>query len=200
LGGVVLWDRVVRYQNHLSGLPDWVVDFLTWRPLYLLVAPSAIAIELFVGLGLWSSRTRLAALWLAVVFHLSIEISASVEVFSLAAIAALAIWVTPSTRDRVVRVPAGATVDLRAIRLLDWFGRFRVESLGPSAAGGLTVVDRDGTLVTGSDALRLVLTRLPLTFPVVAPVVALSWLRRRGHAGDGPGPDPTPAPATVAAP
>jgi hypothetical protein len=189
----------VRYQNHLSGLPDWAVDLLTWRPLYLLVAPSAIAVELFVGIGLWWPRTRLVALWLAVVFHLSIEISASVEVFSLAAIAALAIWATPSTRDRVVRVPAGATADDRAIRLLDWFGRFRVERSAATDTG-LTVVDRDGSVLTGRAAEGLVLTRLPLTFPVAAPVVAVWRLRRRGQASDGPGSDSTPVTATAPAP
>jgi uncharacterized membrane protein YphA (DoxX/SURF4 family) len=183
LGGIVLWDRVVRYQHHLepTPLPDWGIDFLTWRPLYLLVAPAAIAIELFVGLGLWSPRTRLAALWLGVVFHLSIEVSASVEVFSLAAIAALAIWVTPSTYDRVLRVPAGSSAAV-VVRALDWFGRFRIEDGGP----GPTVVDRDGSVLEGREAIGLVATRLPLTFPIAAPVVAIGALRRRRPSGTVP--------------
>jgi hypothetical protein len=187
LGGIVLWDRVVRYRHHLepTPLPDWGVDLLTWRPLYLLVAPAAIAIELFVGLGLWSERTRLAALWLGVVFHLSIEISASVEVFSLAAIAALAIWVTPSTRDRALRLPAGSPIAV-VVRALDWFGRFRIEP-GAGAGGGvrdgdagLVVVDRDGSVLAGREAVGLVLTRLPLTFLFAAPVVAVGALRTPG--------------------
>lgn len=152
LGGIVLWDRVVRYRHHLdpTPLPGWAVDLLTWRPLYLLVAPAAVAIELFVGLGLWSSRTRLAALWLAVVFHLSIEISASVEVFSLAALAALAIWVTPSARDRTLRLPPGSPAVV-AVRALDWFGRFRVEHVPPGpGVPALAVVDRDGSVLVGS--------------------------------------------------
>lgn len=178
LGGIVLWDRVVRYQYHLepTPLPDWGIDFLTWRPLYLLVAPAAIAIELFVGLGLWSARTRLAALWLGIVFHLSIEVSASVEVFSLAAIGALAIWVTPSTRDRVLRLPAGSPVAV-VVRALDWFGRFRIEPEPGPGDAGFTVVDRDGSVLSGREAVGVVLTRLPLTFPFAAPVVAVGALR-----------------------
>ncbi len=105
-GGLVLWDRVVRYQYVLepTPLPDWAVDLLTERWLYYVVGPAAVFTELFIGVGLWFGRTRLAAVWVAIVFHLLIEISASVEVFSYVAIAALAIWVTPSTRDRIVRV------------------------------------------------------------------------------------------------
>ena len=101
VSGVVLWDRVVRYQGDIHPAPGFIVDFLTWRPLFYLAAPVAIATELFLAVGLWLPRTRLLALRVAIVFHLAIELGASVEVFSLAAIAALAIWVTPAPRDRV---------------------------------------------------------------------------------------------------
>lgn len=172
--GLVLWDRVVRYQHLLDPLPAWGVDVLTTRSLYWLVAPAAILIELSLGVGLWFARTRLAALWLAILFHLSIEISAKVEVFSYAAIAALVIWVTPAARDRVVRLRTddrAARTFAGAVRALDWFGRFRVEPAGPGEPS-VTVVDRDGRTLSGRSAARLVLTRLPLTFPVAVLVPA----------------------------
>ncbi len=83
-GGLVLWDRVVRYQYVLepTPLPAWAVDLLTERWLYYVVGPAAVFTELFIGIGLWFGRTRLAAVWVAIVFHLLIEVSASVEVFS----------------------------------------------------------------------------------------------------------------------
>jgi hypothetical protein len=168
LSGLVLWDRVVRYQHVLDPLPAWGVDVLTSRSLYWLVAPAAILIELSLGVGLWFARTRLAAVWLAIAFHLSIEVSAKVEVFSYGAIAALVIWVTPAARDRVVRLRTDDPVARAlagAVRSLDWFGRFRVEPAGPGDAA-VTVVDRDGRTLSGRPAARLVLTRLPLTFPV----------------------------------
>jgi hypothetical protein len=168
LSGVVLWDRAVRYQHVLDPLPSWGVDLLTWRGLYWLVAPAAVLTELCLGVGLWFGRTRLAAVWLAIAFHLSIEISARVEVFSYAAIAALVIWVTPVARDRVVRLrPDDAAPRLlaTALRTLDWFGRFRTEPARQGDAA-VTVIDRDGRAVTGRPAVRLILTRLPLTFPV----------------------------------
>ena len=168
LSGLVLWDRVVRYQHVLDPLPEGVVDLLTTRSLYWLVAPAAILVELSLGVGLWFTRTRLAALWLAIVFHLSIEVSAKVEVFSYGAIAALVIWVTPAARDRVVRLrtddPAARAL-AAAVRTLDWFGRFRVEPPRPGDPP-VTVVDRDGRILSGRAAARLVLTRLPVTFPV----------------------------------
>lgn len=182
-GGLVLWDRVVRYQHLLdpTPLPGWGVDLLTERWMYYAVGPAAVLTELFIGVGLWFGRTRLAAVWIAIVFHALIEISASVEVFSYAAIAALAIWVTPSTRDRIVRVGGDAATSRAVIALVragDWFGRFGVVRAGASEPV-VTVVDRDGTVHTRFAAVGLLLGRLPLTFPVVAPVRALASLHRR---------------------
>ena len=172
-GGLVLWDRVVRYQHVLDpfpvpGLghrpPDQPGDSTTWwrRP------PSPPSCS--SGIALWRRRTRIGGDWVAVLFHVAIEISASVEVFSYVAIAALAIWVTASTRDRTVRVrpgssgAAGLAVAVRG----DWFGRFRLEPAGPGGPTS-TVVDRDGTVLTGRAAAVLVLSRLPLTFLFAAP-------------------------------
>ncbi len=186
-GGLVLWDRMVRNQHVLdpTPLPAWSIDVLTSRWLFFILGPVIVGTELFIGLGLWFARTRLAAIWMAILFHVAIEISAHVQVFSYAAIAALAIWVTPTTRDRTV-VVGGESGTARAVVALvragDWFARFRVETAGP-AASPLTVADRDGTLLHGWPAARLLLSRLPVTFPVFAPLLLPSRLRRIGHAG-----------------
>ncbi len=185
-GGLVLWDRVVRYQHVLepTPLPGWAIDLLTERSLYYVVGPAAVFTELFIGIGLWLSGTRLVAVWIAIIFHVLIEVSASVEVFSLAAIAALAIWVTPADRDRTVRI-GGDVPTSRAVtalvRAADWFGRFRVVR-ADSSEPVIVVVDRDGSAYSGGAAVGLLLSRLPLTFPVVAPVRALASRHRR-HRG-----------------
>lgn len=165
VGGLVLWDRSVRYRHLVAErvpgpLADVVVDVVTTRWVHAVTSPAAVAMELFIGLGMWFGRTRLAAVWVAVFFHLSIELAASVEVFSLAAIAALVIWTTPVTRDRIVEAPDG-----RWIRRLDWLARFDVRS-----GERLRVVDRGGTEMTGTRAAWFVATRLPATFFVAAPV------------------------------
>lgn len=175
-GGLVLWDRAVRYQDlvhdRLPGpLADPVVELVTARWVHAITSPLAVAMELFIGIAIWFPRTRLAAVWVAAFFHLSIEVAASVEVFSVAAIAALVIWATPSTRDRVV-----VTADGRWIRRLDWLARFDVREV-PGAA--LAVTDRDGSVHTGDDARWLVDSRLPARFPFVAPARLVHLARRR---------------------
>lgn len=179
VGGLVLWDRAVRFQHtvHDTFLPgpvaDVVVDLVTARWFHAITSPIAVAMELFICVGLWFDRTRLAAIWTALFFHASIEVAASVEVFSLAAAVALVLWVTPSTRDRTV---TASPDEARRIRRLDWLARFDVRE-EPGAP--LTVVDRDGSVRRGESAHALVWTRLPLTFPVAAPAAALG--RRRGR-------------------
>lgn len=174
-GGLVLWDRAVRYQHHIHErlpgfLADPVVDIITARWVHAVTSPIAVAIELFIAFAIWFPRTRLAAVWVAGFFHLSIELAASVEVFSLAAIAALVIWATPATRDRVVVVDDG-----RWVRRLDWLARFDVREV-PGAP--LTVTDRDGTVRTGDDARWLLRSRLPLLFAFVAPAHLARGRRR----------------------
>ena len=176
-GGLVLWDRMVRHRHVLdpTPLPPWAIDPLMSRWLYYGVAPAAVLTELFLGVGLWLGRTRLAAIWVAIAFHVAIEITASVQVFSLAAISALAIWVTPSTRDRIVVVDGRVAAAL--IRAGDWFGRFRVEQRGTPTP--LAVIDRDGERRERGPAVVLLLSRLPLSFPIAAPL--LPFTRRRPH-------------------
>jgi hypothetical protein len=172
VSGLVLWDRVVRYQHVLDQAPGWLVDVLTWRPLYFVVAPAAVLTELFLAVGLWSAPCRLAAIRVAILFHLAIEISAEVEVFSYAAIAALVIWVTPAARDRTVRLDAGSARARRlvwALHWLDWLGRFRVEAARPDEPD-VVVVDRHGATVADLAGVRLILSRLPATF-LLAPLV-----------------------------
>jgi hypothetical protein len=144
--------------------------------------------------------------WLAVCFHVAIQLPASVEVFSYLAIAALAIWAVPSTRDRVLALPATTRARpavAAALRRLDWLARFQLlpsspdgqtaaavsGDLGVVGAGGLsgggvdvvTVVDRDGRVRTGRAAVVFVLSRLPLTAWFALPVRLLPSMRRAGE-------------------
>ena len=134
------------------------------RSFHTVVAKLIVATELFIALGLWSRRTRYAAVWVAVCFHVAIELSARVEVFSYLAIAALVIWSVPSTGDRVLVVDPTARAQrllAGAVRSLDWLARFRVEDGAPGSSP--RVVDRDGTSRQGAAAVRFVLSRLPVT-------------------------------------
>ena len=178
-GGTVTWERVVRARHELQALPDWAVSVLTNRSFHTGAAKLIVLTELFIALGLWSRRTRYAAVWVAVVFHLSNEASASVQVFSFLAIAVLVIWAVPSTRDRVLRIDPTARRHRRftaLVRGLDWLARFRVESASPGSR--LEVVDRDGAVIRGGPAVALALSRLPLTAWFALPTLLLPPVRR----------------------
>jgi Vitamin K-dependent gamma-carboxylase len=179
-GGTVTWQRVVQARDQLDPLPGWAVSILTDRGFHTGAAKFIVLTELFIAAGLWWRGTRYAAVWVAVVFHVSIEASASVQVFSILGVAVLVIWAVPSTRDRVLRID---TTDdwqrrwLAMVRRLDWLARFRVEPAAPGSS--LEVVDRDGTVVRGTAAVVLMLSRLPLTAWFALPALLLPAVRRR---------------------
>jgi hypothetical protein len=185
-GGTVTWQRVVRARDELEAwpLPDWAVSALTDRSFHVGAAKLIVLTELFIAVGLWWRGTRYAAVWVAVAFHLGIQGSASVQVFSYLGIAVLVIWAVPSTRDRVLLIDptAGRQRRLGAlVRTLDWLARFRVERGPPGSR--LEVVDRDGTAIGGAPAVAFALSRLPLTAWFTLPALLLPAVRRARRAG-----------------
>jgi hypothetical protein len=183
-GGTVSWQRTVRSRPDLESwhLPGWAIDVLTDRGFHTGAAKLIVLTELSIAAGLWSRRTRYVAVWVAVVFHVGIQASASVQVFSYLAISVLVIWSVPSTRDRVLRLDLTAAGQRRlaaTVGALDWLARFRVERAEPGAAP--EVVDRDGTSISGAPAVAFTLSRLPLTAWPALPTLLL-WRRRRARA------------------
>lgn len=163
-GGTVLRLRIEQWRDVAldRGAPEWALDLLANPGSMAAFSKVVVLTELFIGLGLLWRRTRLGAVWVAIPFHLLIEVTANVQVFSWAALAALVIWVTPSHHDRMLTVPPRHRLRT-AVRWLDWTGRFKVEE------GPIRLEDR-GQILEGRDAARAVLSRLPLTFPLAGPV------------------------------
>jgi hypothetical protein len=183
-GGTVTWQRVVQARDDLHALPNWLVSVLTDRDFHTGAAKLIVLTELFIAVGLWSRTTRYAAVWVAVAFHASIELSASVQVFSFLGIAVLVVWAVPSTRDRVLRLDPTDARQRRfgtAVRALDWLDRFRVEPAAPGS--GPVVVDRDGSTISGAPAAAFVLSRLPLTAWFALPALLLPAVRRARRTG-----------------
>ncbi len=180
-GGTVTWQRVVRARDDLEAtpLPDWAISVLTDRGFHTGVAPMIVFTELFIAVGLWRRGSRYLAVWVAVAFHVAIEISASVQIFSFLGIAVLVVWAVPSTRDRVIRLDptAGRHRRLSAlVRGLDWLARFRVEPAPPGSR--LELVDRDGSTLHGAAAAAFAFSRLPLTAWFALPALLLPGVRR----------------------
>jgi Vitamin K-dependent gamma-carboxylase len=184
-GGTVTWQRVVRARDELEAwpVPDWAVSVLTDSSFHVGAAKLIVLTEIFIALGLWWRRTRYAAVWVAVAFHLTIELSAAVQIFSYLGIAVLVIWAVPSTRDRVLRFDPAAERhrQLAAIvRRLDWLARFRIEPAPPGSL--LELTDRDGVGLHGAPAVALALSRLPLTAWFALPLLLLPAYRRARRA------------------
>lgn len=98
-GGTVLAIRIERGVEEAvaAGIPRSLVDLLADPTTMWWGGKAVVLTELFIGLGVWFPRTRPAAVVLAVLFHLSIQVTADVEVFTWAALAALLLWVpTPA--------------------------------------------------------------------------------------------------------
>jgi hypothetical protein len=110
-GGTVTWWRVVSAEAIVrsSILPEPVQDLLLDRSFHTVAAKGIVATELFIAAGLWWRRTRMAAVAVAVVFHIAIEVSASVETFSYLAILLLVVWAEPDMRWRRHRRTAAPT-------------------------------------------------------------------------------------------
>lgn len=180
-GGTVTRLRVEQWYEVAAarGVPENVLDLLATEGFHVWFAKVAVLTEIVIALGFLYRRTRMGAIWIAVWFHVSIEIVASVQVFSAAALAALFIWVTPSARDRIVVVRGSSTparIVRRAVRWLDWTGRFRLHAEdGPGPV--IALIDRDGVTSHGAAAARMVLSRLPAVFLFVAPANLIGFRR-----------------------
>jgi hypothetical protein len=97
-GGTVTWGRVITQEAKLraSILPEFVNDILVDRSFHTVAAKLIVLTELFIAGGFWWRRTRPWAVATAVVFHVMIELSARVQIFSYLGIAVLVIWSDPS--------------------------------------------------------------------------------------------------------
>jgi len=97
-GGTVTWGRVVRTEALLraSVLPESVQDLLLERSFHTVAAKVIVLTELFIAAGLWWRPTRWWAVAVAIAFHISIEVSASVQTFSYLAVAVLVVWADPA--------------------------------------------------------------------------------------------------------
>jgi hypothetical protein len=186
-GGTVTWHRLVlvRHRLEASVLPSWAVDVLTDRSFHTYASKIVIATELFIAFGLWWRRTRYAAVWVAICFHVAIQLSAEVQVFSYLAISALVIWAVPSTRDRALAIDPEIASQRRLGRIvsrLDWLGRLRIEH-----RPGLDqprLVDRDGAVRAGPAAIRLAFSRMPVTAWFALPTLLLPSSRPSTDTGE----------------
>jgi Vitamin K-dependent gamma-carboxylase len=142
---------------------------------------AAIGSELFLALGLWRPSTRALCLWLGVMFHGGIELTARVELFSYTMLSGYLVFVTPELRERSVswnaRSRTGQALGWLCSRL-DLLARFRHEQVDGQAT--LVVArDRLGVAHRGLSAWRELSRATPLLFPLWLPLFVLTWRERQ---------------------
>ncbi len=166
--GTVTWARVEHQVPTLLELhfPAWFIALVTDGRFHFLGAKVVVLTELFIALGLLFRRTRLSAIWVAIVFHLTIEVSADVAVFGWLCLANTVLWVDPATRRSQAIVPERW---LRVVRGLDWLARLDVK-VGPRFELGE---------LTGRSAVLQIARRLPVTFFFVYPLASIDGYVRR---------------------
>lgn len=183
--GQVLFMRYAQAQelfsSHGHPLPAWLVALLTSTWFASFAAKAAIGSELFIALGMWLPRARRLALWLGVVFHISIELTADVELFSYVMLASYLAFVVPEVRERRFEFARG---DLRAERLarfvllFDWCARFERTPLPAETTGpAFVVTNREGRRASGTLAIVYLAEAIPVLFPLWLPLALYAKLR-----------------------
>jgi hypothetical protein len=178
-GGVVMARRFAMGQARLSRIvPEEWASILT-RPWFAHAASlSAIISELFLALGLWHRRTRPVALWLGVMFHGGIEISANVELFSYTMLCGYLVFVTPELRERRLSWGASGRRPFALFRRLDVLARFRHEQQAAQSEL-LVTTDREGRAHHGLAAWRELSRAMPPLFPLWIPLWIATFRPRR---------------------
>jgi hypothetical protein len=177
--GRVIGDRLVRGTSMAiaKGVPAELMEVLAHPALASGLAKLAILTELFLAVGLFLPRARAFALWWGVMFHLTIEVTSQVELFTWLSLSVYALFAVPSLRERAVLYdPASWWGGLvaRAVRRLDWLERFEIRADAGPAARGLVIVERDGTRAAGLLGAARVARAIPVFFPLFVPLRLLA--------------------------
>jgi hypothetical protein len=163
-------------------LPSALETVLYSAPLASIAAKLAIGTELFIALGVWFPRTRRLALWVGVLFHASIEASARVELFSWLMVSSYLSFVVPELGERRFEFGSNSRLGAalaRALPLLDWCARFRIDRAPRDESSAFYVTNREGRSEQGLRGAALLAEAVPLLFPLWLPLSLLARLTRR---------------------
>jgi hypothetical protein len=180
--GRVIGDRLMRATSLAvaKGVPPAVMETLAHPAFSSYLAKLAILTELFLALALFVRPTRVFALWWGVMFHLTIEVTSQVELFTWLSLAIYALFAVPTLGERAILYEPGhrwAGLLARFARRADWLRRFDIRPDGAKAAGqGFVVIERDGSRAVGLLGYARIARALPLLFPLSIPLLVLARL------------------------
>jgi hypothetical protein len=178
-GGLVLGDRLARSTAIAvsKGVPAGLVEALASPAVSSVLAKLAISTELGLAVALFLPRTRAFALWWGTMFHLTIELTSQVELFTWLSLTIYALFATPALRERALLYDlanARAVRLARMVRSLDWLLRFDIRA--DPAVRGFAVVDRDQSRAAGLLGYARIARATPLLFPFWIPLLAAAKL------------------------
>jgi hypothetical protein len=180
-GGLMMRGMVANFARlmHGRGVPVEVLDLMRTPIGASLLAKGAITTELSLAVLLWWPRTRRLALWVGLLFHLSITLMTPVRLFTAEMLLVYLLFCTPDSRARVVRFDPDKHAAQNVVDALDWLQRFRLD---PQKGASFAIVARDGTELHGPQALAEAAGALPAVFvlwPLLAIVAAADSARAR---------------------
>ncbi|HEV8550609.1 MAG TPA: HTTM domain-containing protein, partial [Polyangiaceae bacterium] len=162
--------------SHGAWVPGWYAELMRSPVVASLASKGAISLELFLAVGLWLPRTRALALWVGAIFHLMIQASARVELFSFLMGVCYVAFATPEVRERQVLIdrsqPLGRSVGA-VLPWLDSLARFQIRE-NPNGPEALVVIDRDGTRASGLGAAAALARGLPAAYLFWPPLAVAS--------------------------
>jgi hypothetical protein len=182
--GLVIGDRLARSTSLAvsKGVPIELMHVLSGPRLAEGLSKIAIATELFLAVALFVPRARFFALWWGVMFHLTIEVTSKVELFTWLTLSMYALFARPALGERSLLCDESSALGrfvMRAVLRLDWLRRFEVRAGGRSTDGrAFVVVLRDGSQATGLVAAANLARALPLLFPLSVPLFLVALPRR----------------------
>ena len=119
-------------------------------------------------------------------FHLAIELTSSVEIFTWLTLSIYVLFATPDYRARTLFYDGSrprAKMTARIVGALDWLSRFEMKAWEPDRLKGghaIVVVRRDGTRATGIRAVAMIARCVPLLFPLWLPLAIIASFTKRG--------------------
>ena len=186
--GTVLLERLVLFGPvaEARGVPHAVMGALATPIAASALAKLAVFTELALPALLMGRRTRAIALYWGVWFHLVIQLTSQVEIFSLLTLTMYGTFVTGDVRARALRYDPTSSLAhgiATLVRATDWLSRFEVKPWEPDGLQtkhSLVVVRRDGTRATRVAAAAMLARALPVFFPLWAPLALVASFGRRG--------------------
>lgn len=179
-GGEMMLEMIRGFSRIMRerGVPEALVHAMQTPLGASLLAKGAIGTELALAGLLWWPRTRKLAMWVGLVFHVSISQLTPVRLFTIEMLLVYLLFSTPDAGARTIRYDPKRHAIVNVVEGLDWLRRFTFEK---KSGAPFVLIDRDGVEKRGLQAAAVCFGALPALFvlwPFVATLAVIASARR----------------------